>query len=282
MKKLFTIGLVAMMSILVFTGCDDDDEYYYDYWYSFGNIVMHSDDRSDGYSIQLDDGTMLVISTNHVPYVDVTDGERIYAQYSIIGTVNDNVSTAGKKYMVDLYGLAEILEKLPIEQSEITTDGEITEASIGNDPIYVTNAWFGSKYLNVEFTIYSSINSTTVHLINLVWDNTRVNESGDNTVYLTLRHNGYTDVPTPSTARWFVERFGRVSFDISEIMPEGETEVPVKLMWVEYGNTWADRVNHYMTGTFKYSPSNTTNITSVAIRPENSQHHFYDYSFKMR
>lgn len=277
MKSLFKTGLMALLTLSLLSGCDDDDEYYYDYWYSFGNVVMHSDNRSDGYSIRLDDGTMLIIAANHVPYVEVSDGERIYAQYSILGRVRDNVS-ADKKYNVDLYGLSKVLEKEPVKQSEITPDGDITEASLGNDPIEVETAWFGGKYLNIEFDVYSEVNSTTVHLINLVWDNTRVAQPGDNTVYLTLRHNGYDDVPTAQTAGRFVERFGRVSFDISEIIPQGQTEVPVRLMWVEYGNTLDEREDEYMTGVFKYSPANNVQVNSAEMRPESSQHRFYDYT----
>lgn len=267
MKNLFKTGLLALLALALFGSCSDDDSYEYRYYFSYGNVVAIDDNIENGYNIVRDDGTILQIYRNFVRDEEVEDGDRVYAQYSIIGTQTG--SNNQRIYTVDLYGLSEILVKDPIPQSEINAspDPEATEESLGDDPIKVTYATVGGRYLTVEFWIYTKRGSDLQHLINLVWDNTRVPENPDDkTAYLTLRHNGYDQVPEPGTnMREYVKTVGSISFDITSILPAGVTSVPIRLIWTEYGATLGDREQYYKDYTFSYNPGQQPERRGVDI-----------------
>ena len=89
-------------------------------------------------------------------------------------------------YYVRLYGLDDVLTKVPVKQSFIHENEGVRQDSIGNDPINVQEAWFGGRYLNVEFRIPVKDGSKEKHFINLVQDDVVAHHD---TVYVTLRHN---------------------------------------------------------------------------------------------
>ena len=109
------------------------------------------------------------------------------------------------------------------------------------------------NYLNMEFYIPVKGNSSTAHFINLVVDD--VAPATNDTVYVTLRHNAYDDKPgegrVPGDYRW---AWGNVSFDLTSLLPEGATSVPVKLTWTGYkGGNFGETEVHTESGVFTLS-----------------------------
>ena len=253
MFVLLTVGLVA---------CDDDDDYSLGkYWISYGTVETSG---PDDFSIVRDDGSRLVVVSNGIPLINIEDGQRVIANYTILGdSREEGVGLNGViEYYVRLNGLYDVLTKAPVKQSFIEEDAEVREDSIGNDPIRVLEAWFGGKYLNINFEVAVRYGSSVKHFINLVQDDVQVH--GDS-VYVTLRHNGYDDVPESSTAGSFVWGFGRVSFDILSLIPEGKTSVPVKLIWTEYGDSLEDRETKSDSGTFILPQNSGTSSATTMI-----------------
>ena len=151
-------------------------------------------------------------------------------------------------YYIRLYGVDDVLTKVPVKQSFINEDEEVRQDSIGNDPINVREAWFGGRYLNVEFRIPVKDGSKEKHFINLVQDDVGTH---NDTVYVTLRHNAYGEKPDTGNDRGnYSWGRGRVSFDLTSIVPEGQTSVPVKLLWTEYGKNTSETVNREDSGTY--------------------------------
>lgn len=254
------------MILFLFSGtlvaCNDDDDYSLGkFWISYGTIEMNGKSQSAGYTIRLDDESELLIVSNLIPYVAVENGQRVIANYTILGEVEEDRATNSstvfrKQYYIRLNGLTDVLSKAPVRQSFILEDEEVREDSIGNDPIRVVKASFGGKYLNISFEVpmqptYGGTSSVK-HFINLIHDDTQIR---NDSVFLTLRHNGYEDVPTSGNSSSFVWGFGLVSFDISSILPEGQNSIAVKLIWTEYGESLDDRETKSDTGTFTYGGS---------------------------
>ena len=137
---------------------------------------------------------------------------------------------------------------MPVKQSFIHENEGVRQDSIGNDPINVQEAWFGGRYLNVEFRIPVKDGSKEKHFINLVQDDVVAHHD---TVYVTLRHNAYGEKPGTGNDRGnFSWGRGRVSFDLTSIVPEGQTSVPVKLLWTEYGKNASETVRREDSGTY--------------------------------
>lgn len=254
MKQLFKTCFFALLSTLFLSACHGKSESY-NYYYSYGNILADEEGIEKGYSIILDSGNELRIHDNHVANAEVEDGNRIYAKYSILG--QQSGQNGNKIFNVDLYGLNKVLEKIPVLQSDIDdpNNTEVTEESIGNDPIKINSQIVAGRYLTIEFSIYTRRGSDVSHFINLVQDDTRVpTDPEDDTVYLTLRHNGYDDVPQSGTLNQFIKTYGSVSFDLTSILPAGEEFVPIKVFWTDYGLTINDRVTYSRDHTFSYKP----------------------------
>jgi hypothetical protein len=68
-------------------------------------------------------------------------------------------------------------------------------------------------------------------MINLIYDDTR---STADTIYLTLRHNAYGEVPGEGHSLYHAR--GLSSFKIAGLLPEDATSKPVKLTWNQYGS----------------------------------------------
>ena len=246
MKRLLKISLVLGLLAAGFSACDDDDGYSLDkFWISYGVIEGNGDDYVRDYMIRLDNGSRLLLSANLVPGWPVKDGQRVIANYTILG---DSPRMDGTKdYYVRLNMLYDVLSKDVVKQSFIDEDEEVREDSIGHDPIDVAEAWFGGGFLNITFEI---LHGGGTHFINLVQDDARI--SGDS-VFLTLRHNAYSD---PQAYRGF----GYVSFDMVPLVPEGKTELPVRLTWEGY-----DGQTHSDTGTFKLNAPATAPESALRL-----------------
>lgn len=243
----------------VFAACDDDDEYYYvgggSSWISYGNLEKIDNGTRSKFAIRRDDGSRLIVSEGvAINSSDATEGLRVFANYSILGSERDETGLEGSmNYYIRLYRATEVLTKDPVKLSFINEDEEVRQDSIGNDPINVSEAWFGGKYLNVEFRIPVKSGSDTKHFINLVEDDVVAH---NDTVYVTLRHNAYGEAPADGDRGSHVWSRGRVSFDLTSIVPEGKTSVPVKLIWTEYKKDSSETITREDSGTFTLSGSN--------------------------
>ena len=257
-SKTWKIALMLSLFIGVFAACDDDDEYYYvgggSSWISYGNLEKIDNGTRSKFAIRRDDGSRLIVSEGvAINSSDATEGLRVFANYSILGSERDETGLEGSmNYYIRLYRATEVLTKDPVKLSFINEDEEVRQDSIGNDPINVSEAWFGGKYLNVEFRIPVKSGSNTKHFINLVEDDVVAH---NDTVYVTLRHNAYGEAPVEGD-RGHVWSRGRVSFDLTSIVPEGKTSVPVKLIWTEYKKDSSETITREDSGTFTLSGSN--------------------------
>lgn len=79
----------------------------------------------------------------------------------------------------------------------------------------------------------------------------------NDSVYITLRHNAYGEKPDAQNTDSYVWSYGRVSFDLTSIVPEGYNKVPVKLIWTEYKKNIPETVTKSDSGTFSLSGKET-------------------------
>ena len=243
MNKLNWKLLTALSIILIsFTACDDDDYYVTgNNWISYGNLEKVEGSARSEFIIHRDDNSRLIaVDGINLNNLKAEDGTRVCYTYSILDSKRQPQGLEGNiDYYIYLSQIEDVLTKSPINESFINENPEHRQDSIGNDPINVREAWFGGKYLNVEFNLPVKGDSKISHMINLVREDVTLHQD---TVYLTLRHNAYGDRPSTAGVRSRGENFfwvwGNVSFDLTDILPEGKTSVPVKLIWEAYkGNT---------------------------------------------
>ena len=257
--KTWKLAILSLVAAAAFTSCDNDDDYYYvaggDAWLSYGNLEAIDNGGYSKYAIRRDDGSRLIINDGiALRSEDAKEGMRVYTHYGILASERDDSSLdGGMNYYIRLYGIQDVLTKAPVLQSFINGNEQHRTDSIGNDPINVSEAWFGGNYLNMEFYIPVKGNSSTAHFINLVVDD--VAPATNDTVYVTLRHNAYDDKPgegrVPGDYRW---AWGNVSFDLTSLLPEGATSVPVKLTWTGYkGGNFGETEVHTESGVFTLS-----------------------------
>lgn len=259
-NKTWKFALICSLIVMAFTACDDDDEYYYvgggSSWISYGNLEKIDNGTRSKFAVRRDDGSRLIV-TEGVPldFKGAEEGLRMYMNYSIVGSERDETGLEGRmNYYIRLYRYTDVLTKDPVKQSFINEDEEQRQDSIGNDPINVREAWFGGRYLNVEFSIPVTSDSKVQHFINLVQDDVKAH---NDTVYVTLRHNAYGEKPDSGNDRgnYFWAR-GQVSFDLTSIVPEGQKSVPVKLIWTEYEKNFSGTIMREDSGTYTLSGTN--------------------------
>lgn len=143
------------------------------------------------------------------------DGMRVIASYTVLDFVDN-------QYNIRLNIIDSILTKPPVFRSDFTEEQLTTE--IGNDPVDVIDLWFSAgRFLNVSFNIYSD-NSSVPHLLNLVVDD---EASTPDLIVAEIRHNAFNSRPLLRT-------FGRVSYLVNGLLPEGRTEVQMEIRWRDY------------------------------------------------
>lgn len=271
MRKLWKTGAILLLMSPLFIACDDDENYYLNNnWKGYGNLEKQENLKD--LMIRRDDGCGLIIKNGILPSQSDKEGKRIYAEYTILGNAweNNNSLDAPMDYYIQLNYLREVLCKTPVKESFIQEDAEHRNDSIGNDPINVGRAWFGGKYLNIEFKFPAKENSGTRHFINIVQDDiTTHNDS----VYITFRHNAYGETPDKTKCFW---NYGQVSFDLSSIVPEGKTSVPVKLIWTEYNNNATQKITRSDSGTYSLKEDNNTPKSTTGLNRGNASTPFAD------
>lgn len=202
----------------ILPSCSDDEVVYY----RVGNVAPDCISMGvvrDG-RIETDRGNVLVPDDSSVGH-DLTEGERVF----IRGRIRDREDENTFRVRIEKY--YQLLVKPYLRSS----DSE--EEELGDDPVDVENAWFGGGYLNARLALEHNASSGTSHRIELVYEDAASNAD---TARFTLRHNAYAD-----TVR---TRIGRatVSFDLENLLPEGQEKIYVVLQW-----RWYDRAGRLTT-----------------------------------
>ena len=209
MKK---VGLYLMMGFIFsfLSGCDLNDDGYYqrDSWIGYG--LVQKDVNAGIYQIAMDDGEVLYPISNDYWWHEVNNNDRVFVNFTIIG--NKKSENHDELYYVDINSLRKILYK------GIFNITPATEDSIGNDPIRVKDKWIKKNMLNFELQ-YAGGNK--IHYINLVKQPGPINPD-NGPVLLELRHNtnGETE-QFPLSAI--------VTFDLSALKVPGKTSTQFKV-----------------------------------------------------
>lgn len=213
MSRISRFALFAMLlSVVGLTSCLDDDKHEWLHMKECWGTVIGTQDE---FKIVTDLGNTLLVVENDNPSFQVKDSMRVVATFTELGQKGENV------YEIRINGIRQLLTKTPLYSSQLN---EQQVDSIGRDPIEAMYAWFGEgKYLNIEFCVYFS-DPQTAHMLNLVVDEER---STDERVYVKLTHKAFDDVMT-------YKGYGRVSFDIADLIPEGKDQIIVVLEWTDY------------------------------------------------
>lgn len=212
-----TLSLILII-LGINSSCTKDGYDLGNYWLSYGEVIG----ENPNYKVRLDDGTILNITINRVPQLNVTDGQRVIADYTIVG--DEQVSGPVTSRNVILNYLHNVLTKSPLLSSEVATPAK--QDSLGYDKADISEAWVSNKYLNVHFDVFRQ-DPNLKHLVNLVVD---TELSTETQVYLAFRHNAFNDVPA-------LHSLGKVSFDISTILDGVSTgeSIDLHLIWDSYG-----------------------------------------------
>jgi hypothetical protein len=221
---LWSFAIVALIA----TSCQKDDDSYSlgKYWVGFG-IVDKS--GTDGYRIQLDNGSYLYPVAGHQHGSWFVDEGRILVNYTILS--DKDVSGDPKEYYVKLNSVRKILKKGILDITPAIED------SIGNDPIIVRDAWVSkNQLLNMELRYYGNYE---VHFINLVKQPGEIT-ADDQPIELELRHNKRND-----REDYLYNAF--VSFDLSAIKIAGLDSVRFIVRSTDYMED-----EKTFTGTYKY------------------------------
>ncbi|MEN6618296.1 MAG: NigD-like C-terminal domain-containing protein, partial [Rikenellaceae bacterium] len=161
------------------SGCTKDGYDLDNYWLSYGEVIGENPD----YKIKLDDGTILNITINRVSPLNVTGGQRVLANYTIVGSEQNSGSATSRNVILNY--LYDVLSKSPLFSNEVATPEK--QDSLGYDKVDISDAWVSSKYLNIHFDVFRQ-NPNLRHMVNLVVDK---NRSTVSQAYLTFRHNAF-------------------------------------------------------------------------------------------
>jgi hypothetical protein len=162
----------------------------------------------------------------------IENGKRVLVNFEILSDKEANKNI----YEVSVNGFYNLLSKPVVRESFILQDEQARRDSIGNDPFNDVFAWFGGDYINIDFEVFHSNYSDVKHMINLIYDDTR---SSSDTLYLTLRHNAYGELPHQGNFMYLGK--GKCSFKLADLLPAGVTSKTIKLNWTEYGHDFEIR-----------------------------------------
>lgn len=226
-KFIFFLMLGIMLGFM--SGCDfldeDDDSYsLHDVWVGFG--LVQKDSASDSFTIELDNGAILIPANVSYWEDDVKDNQRVLANFTILGDQQNADST--KQYNVRINSLRNILYKGILDITPAIED------SIGNDPIYVKDHWLNKNMLNFELQY---LGGSKTHYINLV---KQPNATATEPVVLELRHNNNDDLDR-------INMSAVVTFDLSSLKVAGKDSVAFKVIAKEFGGD-----NFEYNGVYKY------------------------------
>jgi len=193
-------------------------------WISYG--LIQKDSASGAFTIELDNGSILYPEENSGWDSQVSDNQRVLANYTITGDKEDIENTT--EYFVKIYSLRNILYK------GIFNITPALEDSIGNDPIHVKDHWLKDNMLTFEL---SYLGGNNIHYINLV---RKPDASATEPVILELRHNDNGD-------RGMIRLSAVVTFDLSSLKVAGKDSVSFRVLAKDFNDD-----DFGYTGVYKY------------------------------
>ena len=222
-RSKIAVATVAGMAAMAFVSCLKDESRRYSLQECYGIV----EGVGQNLNIVADEGDTLYVRENRDPGFELKDGLRVRANFTVLERKREYVCD------VEVHAFGELLTKDPVRLSGLDA---AQQDSIGIDPIDIWGAWFGGgRYLNVVFRMrYTS--PVSKHFVNLVVDE---ENSTDEQAVVTLRHNAFGDGTLS-------QGYGRISFDISSLLPEGKDEITIVLKWNDY-----DGIAHSDLGIFK-------------------------------
>lgn len=228
MKRLIFYLLVGSMFGFL-TGCnfldDNNDGNSRDNaWISYG--LIQKDSASGAFTIELDNGAVLYPEENSGWDSQVSDNQRVLANYTITGDKEDTINTT--EYFVKIYSLRNILYKGIFDITPALED------SIGNDFIHVKDHWQKNNMLTFEL---SYLGGNKIHFINLV---RKPDAAATEPVVLELRHNDNSDTD-------MIRLSAVVTFDLSSLKVAGKDSVSYRVIAKDFNGD-----DFGYTGVYKY------------------------------
>lgn len=217
MKRLnLYLSAIALMGVFMLQACDDDN--------SLGKFyvrmaTVHAIGGSS-YYLETDNGKTLWPSATAIPQYKPVDGQRVIADYTPLGTLQEYDEAIRVNYLYNV--LTKQVEELTAENEEV----------FGNDPARIRAMWIGGNYLNIQFEF--NVPYQKAHRVSLVWNTTTDKPLIDDEGYINLeyRYNNQADI-SPYVRRSFV------SYNLLEYGPNSTTLEGVAGLKVKI-NTAAD------------------------------------------
>ena len=223
MNKFFNMFFLSALLLLGTLSCSkygfDPDDYAPSEHAEEGFGVA---DRSlTHFTITMDNGDFITIDelNDELEIKNITTGSRLLANYEVKQT---STTPEGTRNITARLNHFSIITTPDIVYS---TDEDV-ESYVGVEPMNVAEmaiSW--GKYLNVNYQV-KYLNPKAEHRISLLVDEAL---SDENTVVLWLKHNALEDIPILDTYK-----YGRVSFNVEDLIPAGKESINVKLSWKTY------------------------------------------------
>jgi len=206
MKKIL-LSLLVLLYVSGFQSCEDSIYTLDDFYVELGITVP----VDNGFYIITDNGTKLWPSATNIPWFSPEDTTRVIVNYSMLGP-SDN---SDYNYYIKINQIDSVLTKSVVFYTEEIDD------SLGNDPVFLQEAWITNRYLNVDFRF---VGGMKIHMVNL----TTYEDSLANTpVEMELRHNAYNDYAEGLFS-------GLFSFDLKTVFSEVQDSIQIKFNFNEY------------------------------------------------
>jgi hypothetical protein len=221
--------------------------------HSYGLVIVpmtpaQTSDVPDNFFVLRDDGYMLYVRNNNLNNTQwVYNGNRVIISYNIISSDEKN-----KRDDIRLLDISSILCKKAISRKELEASDPNWATTVGDDPLRLSDASVGGRYLNLKVEYPTSNYAEPSHLLNLV--NQDVEIRGDST-FIRLYHNSYGDKPGNENAGNISYRWAEttISFDLFDLM-NGKNSINVELSWRQYGKEdWSSSIQRTKS-TFTLSP----------------------------
>ena len=212
-------ALLAMFLLIgaLFTSCNKEHNYYSigDFYESLGTVELKSSTPND-FLIHLDNGNNVIpVATSH-PWLQLKDNQRVLVQFNPYSDTRLTDSTV--TFIANIVSIQNILFK------DIKKYTEVSDDSMGHDPIQIREAWVSKTggILTLDLNYYTQ---GSVHYINLI-DNGEANGISKPFV-LELRHNARGDrMDHPANAL--------VSFRLDYLKLPGKSETSFFIRYTDY------------------------------------------------
>lgn len=211
--KIFPLVLVP---VFLLSSCTD---YFNGHHYYNDNIdasygLISTNNSGQTYVINLDNGSVVTPSTSLSGYTP-KDSDRVWVRFYPVSETRLTDTTFN--YASRIYNINDILFKAVKKLSQVSED------SVGHDPIILKDAWIAPKdILNLDLKFYSA---GSVHYINLL-----DNGEGDgvtNPYILELRHNARGDATNFPV-------YAVVSFKLNSLRVQGQSQVKFFIRYTDY------------------------------------------------